>query len=174
MKKFLIVLVCVVLIFILYMSFPQIPVENSYMITLKRCIDGDTASFLLNGKEVKVRFLGIDTPEISYVDKESEYYGEEAKEYTCRLLKNASSLYLEYDDKSDKYNKYGRVLAWVFVDHENISQLLVKNGYGVVRYIYDDYAYVNELCSLQMYAYQNKLGIWKEREEEYPSNYCNK
>ena len=52
-------------------------------IELVSCIDGDTAKFVIDVKEEKVRFLGIDTPEsTNYV----ETYGKEASEYTCNLL----------------------------------------------------------------------------------------
>ena len=139
-------------------------------IELVSCIDGDTAKFLIDGKEEKVRFLGIDTPEsTNYV----ETYGKEASEYTCNLLKNANEIYLEYDVNSDKRDKYNRVLAWIFVDNNNLSELLLSSGYAEVKYIYGDYKYIDDLCNAQDNAYRNNLGIWSIG-YNYKNNYCNK
>ena len=65
------------------------------------------------------------------------------------------------------------MLAWVFVDGKNISELLLMNGYARVRYVYGDYQYIDSLCLKQEEAYNKKLGIWKIYEEkEYQNNYC--
>ena len=136
-------------------------------VSLLECIDGDTAKFLLDGKSVKVRFLGIDAPEIDDLE-----YGKLALDYTCHQLKSANHIYLEYDGNSERYDKYKRLLAWVFVDDNNLSELLVRNGYAMVRYIYDDYLYVDDLCMVQKEAFRDKLGIWNVN--DYSSNYCNK
>ena len=141
-------------------------------VSLIECIDGDTAKFLFRGDSIKVRFLGIDTPEnsLNYVDE----FGVEATEYTCQKLKNAKHIYLQLDRNSDKYDKYKRMLAWVFVDDDNLNELLVRDGYAMVRYVYDDYLYVDELCFSQEKAFTEKRGIWKFKRDEYSSNYCNK
>ena len=164
-------LFCVLVIIILYLEF-SLSDDRRTLVSLDRCVDGDTAWFILDHKSVKVRFLGIDTPEISG-DKAS-LNGESAKDYTCNKLKNATSIYLQFDQNSDRYDKYDRMLAWVFVDDVNLSELLVSKGYAMVKYIYGDYLYVDRLCSVQEKAYRKKLLIWKEKESEYSLNYCNK
>ena len=118
--------------------------------------DGDTARFLINGENVKCRFIAIDTPEITSDDP----YSKEAREYTRERLDNASDIKLAIDEKSDEYDKFDRLIVWVFVDGELLQKELVKNGLAKVKYIYDDYKYVDELNKLQDYAKDNKLGIW--------------
>ena len=54
-----------------------------------KCIDGDTFKAKINDEIITVRLLAVDTPEIKHDKVEAEYYGEEAKDYTCNLLKNA-------------------------------------------------------------------------------------
>ncbi len=172
--KGIFVLLCVLVIIILYLEF-SFGDNRRVEVSLDRCVDGDTAWFILNHKKVKVRFLGIDTPEVAHSDGEvSQVYSMDAKGYTCHQLNNAHHIYLEYDRKSNRYDKYDRMLAWVFVDDSNLSELLVSNGYAMVKYIYDDYMYVQDLCNVQREAFQKKLGIWSEKEEEYFVNYCNK
>lgn len=88
------------------------------------------------------------------------------------MLKSADNIYIEYDVNSDSRDKYDRVLGWVFVDNNNISELLVSFGYAEVKYVYGDYKYINDLCSKQELAYEEKLGIWNNQYSEYKDNYC--
>lgn len=127
-------------------------------VTFSKCSDGDTARFIINGEEKKVRFLAIDTPE---VDK-NEPISKEAKEFTCNALKNAKEIYLEYDSNSDKEDKYGRVLAFVYLDNKLLQEELISRGYAKVAYIYGDYEHVSELKELEKQAKDNQLGIWQE------------
>lgn len=165
-KNIIIIIFSILFISFIYIRFMNN--ETKLEITLLNCIDGDTAKFLINGKTEKVRFLGINTPEsTNYVEE----YGREASEYTFNKLKNATKIYIEYDIYSDKYDKYGRTLGWIFVDNNNLSELLLEEGYAKVEYIYDDYKYVDNLCVAQKKAYKNKLGLWNKN-NNYKDNYC--
>jgi micrococcal nuclease len=137
------------------------------VVTLDKCIDGDTASFSINGNVQKVRFIAINAPE--YTSK-IEQFGKEASEYTCNKLTNANLIELEYDPKSDLKDKYDRVLAWVYVDNSLLQKELVENGYAEVAYVYDDYLYINDLCSIQEKTYNNKIGIWSNDKRQI--GYC--
>lgn len=171
MKKIMIglgiMLVSILTCYLIFFFFYSRKIE----VKLSRCIDGDTVEVFLDGEKKKIRLLGVDTPEISF--HKNEEYGNEALEYTCSLLKKSRHIYLEYDRNSNRYDKYGRTLGWLFVDEGNLSELLVKNGYAKVRYIYGDYQYLDNLCSLQREAYSKKLRVWRIR-DDYSSNYCMK
>jgi hypothetical protein len=54
-----------------------------------RTIDGDTIEIEQDGKPVKVRLIGVDTPETVYPSKPVEAYGKEASWFTANLLKAA-------------------------------------------------------------------------------------
>ena len=128
------------IILIIVVSYFTIINNNQIEVKLVDCIDGDTARFIVNGKEEKVRFLGIDTPEsTNYI----EDYGVEASNYTCNMLKNANDIYIEFDNNSEKYDKYDRLLGYVFVDNNNLGELLLSNGLAEVKYIYGDYKYID-------------------------------
>ena len=174
MKKVVIsILIIIFLSFICVYFIKDISKKNE--IKLVECIDGDTAWFMIDKQKEKVRLLGIDTPESVHPNKVVEEYGIEASDYTCSLLENADNIYLEYEINSDKHDKYERVLGWVFVDNNNLSELLLSKGYAQVDYIYGDYKYIDELCEVQEQAYSSKIGIWENSgEEEYSNNYCNK
>lgn len=132
-------------------------------VTFNKCIDGDTFKVKMNNEIVTVRLLAVDTPEIKHDKVEAEYYGEEAKDYTCDLLKNAKKIELEYDSKSDKFDKYDRALAWVYVDNYLLNDILVRNGYAEVAYVYSDYKYVDLLKEHESLAKIEKLGIWNDK-----------
>lgn len=136
-------------------------------VQLDSCIDGDTVWFIVDGKREKVRLLGINTPEST---NKIEEYGVMASDYTCNILQNANDIYLEFDNNSDYRDKYNRLLAYVFVDGNNLSELLLSEGLAEVKYIYADYKYINRLCQKQYQAYNNKLGIWNIY--DYSKNYC--
>ena len=135
---------------------------NSYVdVQFSKCIDGDTAGFIINGEDKIVRFLAINTPEIKTNLKEGEPLGKEASDFTCNHLKKANKITLEYDSNSDKEDKYGRILAFVYVDDELLEKLLIQNGLAKVDYIYGDYAHVDELREIELVAKENNLGIWE-------------
>ena len=135
----------------------KIPNEKE-KVTFYKCSDGDTARFIINDKETKVRFLAIDTPEIDKNDP----YAKAASDYTCNALKNAKEIYLEYDGSSDKEDKYGRVLAFVYVDNILLEKSLIENGLAKVAYIYGDYEHVEELREAENLAKEKGLGIWSD------------
>ena len=127
-------------------------------VTLKKCVDGDTAQFILDDEVIKVRFLAIDTPESVHPTVEVEANGKDASSYTCELLTNAKKIELEYE--KNKTDKYGRYLAWVWVDDLLLQDELIKNGYAEVAYLYGDYKYTSLLQDHQEIAKAKKLNIW--------------
>ncbi len=139
-------------------------------VELSSCVDGDTFKIITNDEVKTVRMLAIDTPETVDSQKEVEYYGKEASNYTCNKLTAAERIEIEYDDNSDYTDKYGRLLGWVFVDGELLQDLLVSNGYAKVAYLYDDYKYTELLQEHEEKALAGNLGIWNE---EAKSDYEN-
>lgn len=157
-----------IMIIIIFLLFPINAYANDKVeVTLKSCIDGDTARFIMNNEEIKVRFLAIDTPEIS---KKEEPYGKEAKDFTCDKLTNADKIILEFDDQSDKLDKYDRYLAWVFYDDNLLESELIKNGLAEVKYLYGNYKYTSVLQALEEEAKNNKVGMYSDIDSSYYTN----
>lgn len=130
---------------------------------LVKCVDGDTTHLKVGNEVLKVRYLAIDTPEYT---KEKEPYGKEASERVCKLLSEADKIELEYDDGSEKTDKYGRTLAWVYADGRLVQMELVQQGLAEVKYIYGDYAYTDDLQKAQKAAQADKLNIWSNQPYE--------
>ena len=160
MKKYII-------IFIILLFPLNVFALEKQQVTLKKCVDGDTAKFIMNNKEIKVRFLAVDTPETSHPKKGEEPYGNEAKEFTCNKLTNAKKIELEFDENSDKKDKYDRYLAWVFYDDYLLQSELVKEGLAEVAYLYGDYKYTSILKDNEEFAKVNKKGIYSDVDNSY-------
>lgn len=152
------------ILFSLIISFlliTKVSANSKIEVTLNKCVDGDTAWFNMNGKKIKTRFLAIDTPEST---NKIEEYGKEASDYVCSLLTNASKIELEYDDVSDKQDKYDRYLVWVFVDGKLLQEMIVKEGLAEIKYIYGDYKYLDNVNNALDEAKKNKRNLWSNEE----------
>lgn len=84
---------------------------------VERVIDGDTIVACQN----TTRLLGINTPE------KGERFYKEAKEYLSKRIEN-KSVTLRFSN--EKYDKYGRVLAYVYLGEECINSKIIENGFA--------------------------------------------
>jgi endonuclease YncB( thermonuclease family) len=141
----------------IYKSLPQ----GAQKFKVRNVYDGDTLTLV---NEDRVRFLGIDTPEL----KEKQPFAEEAKDYT-KTRCHKKEIYLVIDGK----DHYGRLLAWIFVPESNGSYLCVNEGLiqqGLA------FAYIpnkeskpfnwDKLLQLQTEARSAKRGVWKTFQDE--------
>ena len=142
---------------------------TSEEVKFKRCVDGDTAVFIIKNEEVKIRFLAVDTPETVHPTKDVQKYGKDASEYTCNKLTNAQSIIVEYES-GNKTDKYGRTLAWIWADGVLLQSELIKIGYAEVAYIYGKYTYTESLCIDENEAKKEKIGLWQD--EKHEQKYC--
>jgi len=122
---------------------------------VKTVYDGDTA-VLEDGR--KVRFLGINTPEVQHRDKQADAGGDEAKRWLIDKLKTTK---VRLEVGAEKTDKYDRTLAHLFTEKkEHINLQLVAAGLAAVSIYPLELHYVNELVKAQDQAEQAKLGIW--------------
>lgn len=137
-------------------------IENETMtVKLSKCIDGDTMKVTDNKGNIKtVRFLAIDTPEKNHSIKQVEEAGKVASEYTCDILTNAKKITLEFDKNSDREDKYGRLLAYVYADNVMLQKKLLEKGHARIAYLYSDYCYTDDLKKIETKAQEKKVGIW--------------
>lgn len=98
-------------------------------------VDGDTINVVLqDGSKRKVRLVGINTPEIKHGKRgRDEPGGQEAKEFVKDLCEG-KTVYLDVDDERST-DKYGRMLAVVYVDQKNVNAELLRKGYANIFYI---------------------------------------
>ena len=127
---------------------------SAAFVQVVRIHDGDTLT-LSSGE--KVRFLQIDTPEIS----PAECYGAQAHKALVDII-GKSSITLESDSVSDDKDKFGRILRYVKVGKVNINLKLVEIG-AATPYFYkgEKGKYSAQLLKAAQNAKAKKIGLWK-------------
>ncbi|MDP2323500.1 MAG: thermonuclease family protein, partial [Gammaproteobacteria bacterium] len=114
--------------------------QTSYRV--ERIIDGDTVELAIDGRRVKVRLVGIDTPESHFPGRPVERFADEATEFVRGLI-DGRFVYLEYDAMCDRQDSFGRTLAHLFraPDGMWVNLEIVRQGLGIV---YDRFPFTNE------------------------------
>ena len=137
---FLVISICLIFFFSTYNDVKSVEVK---------IIDGDTIN--LNGE--KIRFSGIDTPEIKQkckMNNEIVRCGIQAKELLIEKIgKNKIHCVREGKDQ------YNRILAECFVNDLSLSSYLVKKGYA---FAYRKYS--KKFIEDEDFARLNNLGMW--------------
>jgi endonuclease YncB( thermonuclease family) len=113
-----------------------------------RCHDGDTCRVLVNGKEMSIRFSGVDTPELN------QSFGKEARDFTEGLLKG-KIVTLKCTGQS-----YNRTACGVFLEAKDVVEEIVANGWGFDSTKYSHGAYKEA----ERIAKQAKAGLWKAKD----------
>jgi len=118
--------------------------------------DGDTV-LLENG--TRVRYVGIDTPEIDHEGGRSDFMAEEARDVNRKLVEGRR-VRLEYDH--EKIESHGRHLAYLFLpDGEMVNAALVRRGLASVMFIRPNLTYRDLLLGCQREAMGEGIGIWR-------------
>lgn len=114
--------------------------------TVLRAVDGDTLEIDFEGTKEKVRLIGIDTPESVHPDEDrNTEEGKTASEYTASIVEG-KSIELEFDVQ--QRDKYGRLLAYVYVDGIMLNKTLLCDGYAVVSTYPPNVKYVDEFKAI--------------------------
>ena len=128
-----------------------------------KVVDGDTIHISYNGKDEKVRFIGLDTPETKDPRKPIQCFGREASAKMTELAEN-KKVRLEFDKTQGERDKYGRILAFVYSeDNKNLAYEMIRQGYGN-EYTYNSnpYKYQNEFKEAARKAREENKGLWAE------------
>lgn len=137
---------------------PTIESNKQYEVT--KVVDGDTFDVKVEDQIVKVRMLGMDTPETVDPRKTVQCFGKEASNKTKELLLN-HTVSLETDPTQGITDKYDRLLAYVYRDDGLfINEYLLKNGYAH-EYTYNiPYTKQTEFKADEKEAREGKMGLW--------------
>jgi micrococcal nuclease len=121
-----------------------------------------------------IRLIGINTPETVDPRKKVECFGREASAKAKELL-SGKMVRLEYDKTQDTKDKYGRGLAYVYVNSGEadpyistnnkdteifFNEYMIASGFAY-EYTYDKpYKYQKEFKEAQRNAQARRLGLW--------------
>jgi|GEM_PF-1162072 endonuclease YncB( thermonuclease family) len=125
---------------------------------LERVVDGDT---LIIADNVRVRFIGIDTPETKDPRKPLQKFGPEASEKTKELLSESKRICLLSDPEGDELDKYGRRLAYIFTESGvDVNAELLRTGYAK-GYFYFPFERKEEFRCYAAQAKEEEVGMWE-------------
>ncbi len=113
---------------------------------------------MLLENKVRVRLLGVNTPETKAEDRPIEPWGPEASEFTKKMV-SGKLVTLEYD--RERLDDYGRTLAYVYVDGRMLNEAIIEAGFSaaVTRHPYrSDRKKLFEEAEARAKAKQ--IGIW--------------
>lgn len=121
--------------------------------------DGDTITIDMDGKEEKVRFIGVDTPETHDPRKPVQCYGEAAAAFTRKLI-GTSRVKLEADPENTNRDRYNRLLRYVYLpDGTFVNAEIIRQGYGFA-YTSFPFTRANEFRALEQQARDTRTGLW--------------
>ena len=141
-------------------AYPTMPpgVHGPFAVT--RVVDGDTIHVDANGQRLKIRMIGLDSPETVDPRKPVQCFGLEASAQ-AKMILGGQQVYLETDPGQDTIDKYGRTLAYVWTSSGRLFNLdMIADGYAY-EYTYDlPYRYQADFKAAEADASANDRGLW--------------
>jgi len=155
--------------------------------TVVKVVDGDTLDVLMDGRQKRIRLIGVDTSELHESDKlirdakrskctqaDLQGLGAAATQFVSRWLSPGDAVRLEYGPH--RYDDYKRVLAFVWLpDGRLLNELLLCEGYAQARLHYvfrSDYRVRFQQCGQQAQADNKGLwsaGCWRTARSSQPT-----
>jgi micrococcal nuclease len=130
---------------------------------LERVVDGDTIIVQGERDRVRVRMIGIDTPESKKAGTPIEAYALQASSYLKALLQDELEVCLVEDAVGDKYDTYDRKLSYVFTSEgKDINATMIQGGLAeaYTRYPMER---KEEFMGYEQAAREAKIGQWAKQ-----------
>jgi micrococcal nuclease len=124
-----------------------------------RVIDGDTIDVIVGGAPLRVRYIGVDTPETRHPAKAVQCYGHAASTFNARLV-SGERVRLVRDVK--ERDRYGRLLAYVYRVRDGlfVNGELARLGYARSLAIAPDTRFAARFAQLARDARKAGRGLW--------------
>ncbi len=134
---------------------PTPPQESSF-VQVWRVIDGDTLE-LVDG--TRVRLIGVDTPELGRFGQPAQPLAHEATRFTQQFL--AGGPVRLQNDPYEQQDRYGRRLAYVWVEDRMLNEELLRAGLARTRIEFHYAEAMKVRFSLaEQEARQARRGLW--------------
>jgi micrococcal nuclease len=124
-----------------------------------RVVDGDTIEASVDGQVEDVRYIGVDTPESVTPGEPVECFGRRAGALNERLV-GGREVTLRFD--RELRDRYGRLLAYVYVGPRLVNAELVRRGYARTLTIAPNDSRAALFARLERDAGQAGRGLWGE------------
>jgi micrococcal nuclease len=125
-----------------------------------RVVDGDTIRVSLGGREERVRYIGIDTPESVKPGTPVQCFAKKASAANARLVAG-KRVRIERD--VEERDRYGRLLAYVYpaAGGPMVNETLVRQGYARPLTIPPDVRHAERFRRLADEARRARRGLWR-------------
>lgn len=121
--------------------------------------DGDTITVDMNGRQERIRMIGVDTPETHDPRKPVQCFGQAASDFTKQLIGN-QAVRLEADPLSTNRDRYDRLLRYVYTtDNKLVQAEIIKQGYGFA-YVSFPFSKLDEFRHYEKDAREQNKGLW--------------
>ena len=143
---------------LLVLLLPNCGLAAEFTAIIDRVVDGDTVAVVSNdGETARIRLADIDAPE------RDQPWGTEA---TTALRRWSMSKQVRI--KVVDTDRYGRLVATLWVGDENINRKLVKEGHA---WVYRKYLRDTSLIQLEARAKSARTGLWSSKAAIKPSDW---
>jgi micrococcal nuclease len=126
-----------------------------------RVVDGDTIIVEIDGREERLRYIGIDTPESVQPNTPVECFGREASAENALLVEGKR---VELERDTSNRDRYDRLLRYVYVVERGerifVNEALVANGFAYASTFPPDVKYEETLRAAQREARDEGRGLW--------------
>ena len=141
-------------------AYPTMPPGVQGPFTVTKVVDGDTIWVDNNSQRLKIRMVGLDTPEKVDPRNPVQCFGLEASARAKTIL-GGQSVYLETDSSQDSVDRFGRTLAYVWTESGRLFNLdMIADGYAF-EYTYDlPYRYQQDFKAAENDARTQERGLW--------------
>lgn len=126
--------------------------------TVTRIVDGDT--LYVADLPVRIRLIGIDTPETVHPDRGVECFGREAGAHLSDLVPPGTRVMVEFDvERTDRYDRPLGYL-WRLPDGLHVNLAMVEDGYAQVLTVPPNVRYTERFLAAQREAREAGRGLW--------------
>lgn len=123
-----------------------------------RVVDGDTIHVMREGRDVTIRLIGVDAPEVGWYGGRAECFGARAGRFLMELLDGER---VRLEDDLDPLDPHGRTLAYAYLSSGRmVNLLLVREGFATVTIFAPNDRHEAPLRAAEADARDRGAGLW--------------
>lgn len=131
---------------------------SEFRARIDRVVDGDTlVAITEDGRSLRLRLADIDAPE------KDQRWGTEATQMLSKMALGRSA-----NVRVEDTDRYGRLVATVFVNEKNVNRAMVRDGHA---WVYRKYLRDLSLPNLEATAKRGQRGLWVNTDAIEPSRW---
>jgi micrococcal nuclease len=128
------------------------------VVPVLRVVDGDTLHVRLGDRDVTIRLIGIDAPEVGWYGGQAECFGARTGRFATGLL-DGERVRLEFD--KERFDPHDRTLAYVYLnDGRMVNVVLVRRGFARVTIYPPNDLHEDRLRAAEAAARERASGLW--------------